>query len=429
MRSLRTEWIVALVAFAALAAIVALIFAVNPVPPTSLVMSTASSTGPDYAIGQQYQRLLEAEGFTLDLLEGQGSAMTVDRLISGEAQVGIVSTGIITDEQAESLRSLGSLYFEPIWIFYQADQDVQYITDLRGKRIGIGPVGSGTRLTALRLLAANGITNENSTLVEPAFPEMREQMLAGELDAVFWVVSPNSTSIREFLRTESIALLDITRTQAYRSLYPYLTTVIIGEGLIDLENNIPSQSITVLAGAANLVVRDDIHPNLVRLLSRVIEEVHSPAGTFESAGQFPSESYVELPLHPEAKRYLREGETFFENSFPFVFASILDRFIIVFIPLIPLLYPLVRGLPPVYNMAMRRRILRWYGILYEIDQKVDELTTEQIDAELARLQEITLNLNKSPRPPLGRMGDFYNLQLHIDLVTKRLQIRRSELAV
>ena len=124
---------------------------------------------------------------------------------------------------------------------------------------------------------------------------------------------------------------------------------------------------------------------------------------------------------------MREGEIFFESSLPFVLASILDRFIIVLIPLVPLLYPLIRGLPPVYNMAVRRRIVRWYRILHEIDQKADTLPADQIAHELERLDEITDTLAKSPPPPLARMSDYYNLQLHIDLVAKRLETRREEL--
>ncbi|NDJ61474.1 MAG: TAXI family TRAP transporter solute-binding subunit [Chloroflexi bacterium] len=410
------------------AALVVLIIAINPVPPIELTMSTGGSNDITTVFAQEYQDLLAEEGFTLNILEGVGSALTVERLISGEAQVGIVSTGIVEPEQAEVLNTLGSLYFEPIWVFYQADQEVRYMSDLLGKRIGVGAVGSGTRLTALRLLEANGITRDNSDIVESSFGDLRAGLESGELDAGFYVTSPDNEAVASFLRSDTVALLDVQRPDAYRSLYPYLTTVTVGQGLVDLQNNIPPEPITVLAGAANLVVRSDVHPNLVRLLSRTIAEVHSSAGMFEDTGQFPSAAFTDLTIHPEARRYLAEGDTFFEASFPFVFASILDRFIIVLIPLIPLLYPLIRGLPPVYNMVINRRITRWYGILYEIDQKADQLPADQIDVELKRLEDIMDALSKSPRPPLGRMGDFYNLQLHIDLVSKRLETRRQTLA-
>lgn len=427
MGMVRTEWLVVLVAMAVLAGVVALIVAVNPVPPTELTISTGSEGGVQYNLALDYQRLLEEEGFTLNILPGGGSAETVERLVSGEADIGFVSTGIVREEQAASLTTLGSLYLEPIWTFYRAEDDIRYLSDLRGKRVLIGPEGSGTQLTALRLLEANDVTAANSTFLDNPFQEMAGMLQAGEADALFFIVAPDTPMVQDLVRDETIGLINMERGAAYRSLYPYLTTVTISVGSLGLADNLPAEPRTLLAGAANLVAREDVHPNLVRLLSRVLTQVHSEAGVFSEVGEFPSASYTDLDLHPEAQRYLREGETFFEASFPFVVASILDRFIIVLIPLVPLLYPLIQGLPPVYNMAIRRRIVRWYRTLHEIDQKADQLPAHQIDDELKRLNEITDTLAKSPPPPLARMGDYYNLQLHIDLVAKRLEARRQEL--
>lgn len=427
MPQIRSERLVIIVAVIALAAVVGLILAVNPVPPTELTISTSGDTTPDYEFALQYQALLEEEGFTLNILPGSGTAMTAERLVSGEADIGIISSGVVTEEQAVELSSLGSLYFEPIWVFYRADQEVRFLSDLRGKRIAIGSVGSGTRLLALRLLEANDVTGDNSDLVEGVFADLADQLSAGEVDAMFFVVSPRAPAVNRLLRDDSIALLNIERADAYRSQYPYLTSVTIGQGSVDLAENIPAESATILAGAANMVVRSEVHPNLIRLLSQVLEEVHGSAGIFEEAGEFPSTSYVELDLHPEAQRYFREGQTFFESSFPFVLASILDRFIIVLIPLVPLLYPLIRGLPPVYNIALRRRIIRWYATLHEINAKIHTLTVEGVDVELARLEDLMGTLLSEPPPPLGFMGDFYNLQLHVELVTYRLEEHRHHL--
>lgn len=429
MRLPRTQILIVIASVLILAALVGFILAVNPVPPTELTMSTSAEGTPDHRLAVRYQALLEEEGFTLNILTGASAVETAERLVNGEADVGIISSGIITEEQAMSLSSLGSLFFDPIWIFYQADQDVSSVPDLRGKQVAIGPVGSGTSLTAMRLLTGNGVTEENSTLVTSEnFPSLLEKVRAGEVDASIWVAPPDSIVVNEFLRDESLALLSIERIQAYRAQFPYLSALPIGKGSIDLAENIPSEDHVVLAGAANMIVRNELHPNLVRLLSQVIDEVHSPVGIFEDAEQFPSSDFVEITLHEEAQRYLREGETFFESSFPFVLASILDRFIIVLIPLIPLLYPLIRGLPPVYNIAIRRRVTRWYSTLHEIDQKKNTLQANEIDAELAKLDELMQTLLAQPAPPLVWMGEFYNLQLHINLVAERIEERRTELA-
>lgn len=428
MRLLRTEWIVMLLSVAVLALIVGLLILVNPVPPQDFTWSTGPESDPTLLLAREYAEIVAADGFSIEIVTGEGAAQSLERIVAGEADVTIAQTGIATPEQAEVLQSLGSLYFQPIWIFHRADLEVNFLRDLRGRSIYVGTEGSGTRLLAERLLAANGVTADNSTLVVGGFTESREQLFSGEVDAAFYVTSPDAALVSELLSNENFTLFDVRRSDAYRATYPFLTVITIGEGMIDLIENVPAEPKTVLAVAANLIVRQDIHPNIVRLLMRTATDLHGSAGTFEDAGQFPSRSFVDLPMHPEALRYLNEGESFWEQNFPFLIAGFLDRFIVLLIPLIPLLYPVIRGVPPLYQFTIRRRIIRWYRTLHDIDLKSETLSAAQIDDALQELRTVTEELNASPRPPLGRMNEFYDVHLHIDLVKRRLYERRERLA-
>jgi len=400
---------------------------INPLPPRNFVITTGGVAGNYYAAGLEYQEFVDGEGLTLEVLNSAGSVENVQRLRDGEVDIAIVQGGILDSKTEEDLLSLGSLYYEPVWLFYNRESDITQINQLEGKRIGVGPEGSGIRPIALELLNVNGITDENATLVSEGMINMVNQMQEGDLDAVFLVTSPASVAVQTLANTEGIEIFDFVRADAYRSRFTYFNRITLGEGALDLVNNVPEQPKTLLAVTANLVVHKDINPNLARLMIFTADRVHSGPGIFEDAGEFPSNKYITAPLHEESRRFFKEGPSWFENNFPFMVASVFDRLVVILLPLLTLAYPLFRSALPLYRIGMNRRITRWYKIISEIDRNLPMMRLDDIERELKRVDDIENELREKTKLPESYMARFYNLREHIELVREHLLERKEEL--
>ena len=340
----------------------------------------------------------------------------------------MVQGGVKGDSSTEGLEALGSLFYEPVWVFHRKEQPIEYLFDLRGKRIAVGEEGSGTRPIAVKLLSDNKVTTDNATLLGLSSKEATSQLLAGKIDAAFFVMSPKASRITQLLKNPNIDLLSFKRNLAYSSRYSFLSSVTIGEGMVDLEKNIPSENKTLLAATASLVAREDLHPDLVHLLLTTLEKVHSQGGLLEQKGQFPSEEFVEFPMNPDASHYIVFGPSWLHNIFPFWIASTLDRLKILLIPLLVIMLPMLKGMFPLYAFGIRFKIFRWYSTLREIDGKIAELTDlATIDAETNRLKTLQHELLEQVSVPLSYMGEFYSLRLHIQLVLTRLREHREDI--
>ncbi|RKZ46834.1 MAG: C4-dicarboxylate ABC transporter substrate-binding protein [Candidatus Parabeggiatoa sp. nov. 3] len=400
---------------------------VEPPPPDEIRIGTGREGGGYHGFALEYQKLLADEKFQLDIQPTAGSIEVLQRLQSGDVSIGLVQGGTAKTVSTEGLQSLASLFYEPVWVFYRQALSFEYLFELRGKRIAVGEEGSGTRPVAVQLLEDNKVTPDNSTFVALSSKEAAQQLVAGEIDAAFFVMSPKSSTILKLLNNPSIELLSFKRHLAYSSRYSFLTSVQIGEGMINLEKNIPGQDKILLAATASLVARQDLHPDIVYLLLQTLVKVHKDGGLLEKKEQFPSTQFVEFPMNQNAAQYLEHGPSWLQSIFPFWIASALDRLKIMLIPLIAILLPLFKGAFPLYRWSIRFKIFRWYGILRDIDSEIDGLADlEAIKEEMQRMKSLQKELIEQVSVPLSYMGEFYGLRMHIQLVLKRLEEREQE---
>ena len=304
----------------------------GPLPPRRLVMSTGREDGAYYDFGKQYRRVLAGHGFTLDLVPGAGSIETLTRLMAGTADVGFVQGGTAHAVDTSGLTALGGVFDEPVWVFHRRAVRVTDLSDLKGRRVAVGEPASGTRLLALQLLNDTGVTAANSTLRELPSDAVEAALLGDAVDAAFVVASPRAPLVHRLLAAPDLTLMSERRHLAYRTRHAFLTSVPIGEGVIDMARNIPPEDKVLLAARASLVVRDGIHPDLVRMLLFAADQVHRTTNAMEQAGRFPSESFVDLPLNDQAVRYLRTGPSWLERTFPFWVAGLLDRLVLIALP-------------------------------------------------------------------------------------------------
>lgn len=398
---------------------------VEPAPPKHIVITTGSESGAYYQFANRYAAILAKNGITLEVKTSAGSLENLERLKNDEAQIGFVQGGVVPpkeDPDAEDdsgLLSLGSLFYEPVWVFYRGEKKLDRLTDLRGKRIAIGQEGSGVRQLAQQLLVANEIPL-GKNLVPVAGLKAAEELQQGRIDAAFIIAAESAPVVQVLLRSPGVRLMSFAQANAYQRRFPFLTRLTLPQGVADLVRDYPPEDIKVLAPTANLIIRDDLHPALQTLLLQALSDVHGKSGFFQDAGEFPSYMDQMLPLSPDAARYFKSGSPFLQRYLPFWLAVLIDRLIVLLVPIIALLIPLLKIAPAIYTWRVRSKIFRIYGELKFLEEDIKQHSDIERAGEY-RLRLDTLEDEASQlHVPLGFTDLVYTLREHVNLVRQAL---------
>lgn len=393
---------------------------VEPAPPYSLTLATASPEGAYHGYGKQYKTYLAERGIELNLITTSGSVENLQLLKNVDVDAAFIQGGVGTSEQFPQLRGLASLYLEPLWIFTHKESRFSSIADFAGKRLAVGKEGSGTRAIAMQLLNDNGLDETEIEIVPLSASQVVSEVVQGEIDVAFMVTQAQSPQVRKLLNTPELHLLNLQRAKTYSRLHSYLQHVTLWEGVVDLQNNLPESDVEMVAPSATLVVSDELHPALIDQLMQVMQAVHSEGSLLSDATDFPSPENLDFPLSKEAERYYKNGPPFLQKYLPFWAATLIDRLKVMLLPLVALIIPLVKLLPPVYTWRVRSRIYRWYKELHDLEIELTDSGSEQV---LAHLDQIEDEVRKV-EVPLSYNRELYSLRLHINML--RQQLKESE---
>ena len=399
------------------------IAALRPIPPRTVTMATGPEGGAYYEVGKLYRELLAHQGIELQLLPTAGSVENLARLRDprSNVQVSFLQSGTTRVKESPGLESLGTVFYEPLWFFYRTEYRAKGIQGLRGKKISIGPEGSGTRLIALKLLALNGIDQSFAQLLSLMPQQAGEKLLRNEIDAAFMLTSWDSPVVQRLIASKNVELASFPRTDAYIALYPFLNKLTVPAGVGDLAKNRPPTDVILFAPKASLVVRQDLHPAIQYLLLDAAEKIHSGPGIFQKAGQFPAAESIDLPLSDEARKFYKSGQPFLQRHLPFWLAVMVDRLLVLLIPLVGVIYPLVRFAPALYGMQMQRRIFRLYGELRFLERDLESYGAGQNIGDLSsRLDRLEEKANRL-RVPVFYSNLLYTLRMGISLVRERMK--------
>lgn len=400
---------------------------IHPAPPSTITISTGSENSSFWKIAEKYRTILARNGIKLKIVSSEGSLDNLKKLSDPHSgiDVGFVQGGVAGDASIDGLVSLGSISYVPVSVFYRGRERLDRLSELRGKRVAIGVPGSGSRVLALTLLKANEIELGGSTeLLDMGGDEAAQALTDGTIDAAFLMGdSASPPTMIKLLHTPGISLLDFSQAGAYARRFSYLNELRIPKGLFDLGKNIPSHDIRLIAPTAELIARDDLHPALSDMLIDAAKEVHSGANVLQRAGEFPAPLAHEFPISEDATRYYKSGKSFFYRSgLPFWLASLVDRTLVVLLPIILLLIPGFKLVPLLYGWRIKSRIYRWYGALITLERAVASHTEEEQAELLQRLDGIEAGVNRM-KMPLAFADQFYVLREHIGFVRARLLSR------
>ncbi|OHC63505.1 MAG: hypothetical protein A2045_03780 [Rhodocyclales bacterium GWA2_65_20] len=402
---------------------------IQPAPPDTIVIASGGEGGAYQRFVAAYKDVLARYGVRLIEKPSAGALENLNNLRDDKVALdaGFFQAGISRPTESDTLVSLGGLYYEPLWVFYREalakPVRLDRIAQLKGKRIAVGVAGSGTRHLAQEMLTANGIDGGNSELLEMGGPALAESFAANRIDAAFVVGPTQSATVWTLLYTPGVRFMSLTHADAYARQLPYLSKVVLPQGAIDLERNIPSRDMTLVASVATLLVREETHPALVDLLMQAAGEVHGAPGIFQKPGEFPKAMVVDFPLSQEAERFYKSGKPLLQRYLPFWAATLVDRMVVLLIPIFALLIPVLKVAPVLYSWRVRSRIYRRYGELKFLEAEVAANPERHTHAAWqARLDAIEEDVNRIPTP-LAYADMLYTLRSHIGLVRAALRKR------
>jgi TRAP-type uncharacterized transport system substrate-binding protein len=404
----------------------------EPTPPRRVVLATGVAQGAYAGFGERYAALLARHGITVALRPTQGSAENLALLTQedGGVDLAFVQGGTRQpptgeDAPATELVSLGSMFHEPVWLFYREASArrltrgapvLTRLSQLAGGSLNIGAPGSGVPPLLQALLAANRIEPGTIRLQQQATTPAVVDLLEGRLDALALASAPESQMVQMLLQTPGIRLFDFAQAEAYARRFAYMSPVKLPRGVVDLARDLPPADVQLIAPTATLVAREDLHPALVQLFVQAAQQVHGGAGWFQHKGEFPNAGSSEWPIAAEAQRVYTSGVPWLQRYLPFWVANLADRMWLALLGIVAVLIPLARVLPPVYEFRIRSRVFRWYAQL----RSVDEARGLRPQAELlAELDTIERHVGQIV-VPLSYADELYALRSHLDLVRRRL---------
>ncbi len=400
-------------------------------PPDTIVITSGPEGSIAYNNAEKYAKILARKGVKLKILPSEGSLENLKRLTDPRfhADIGFIQGGVNAGIKTyDKLVSLGSISYQPMLVFYRNAVPVDLLSELEGKRLAIGPEGSGTRTLALSLLAANGIEPGGTTILSDLEADAATKALLEEkVDAVFLMGDSASVqNIRTLLRTPGIHLMDFTQAEGYTRRIAYLNKLILPKGSIDFGKDIPPNDVHLIAPTVELIARSNLHPALSDLLIEAAQEVHGGSGLLKHKDEFPTPLSYEFSISDDASRYYKSGKSFLYRYLPFWMASLVNRFLVVFVPLMVLLIPAVKMVPAIYKWRISMGIYRWYRVMLAIEQDLlADVSGEKQQELLARLDRIQQAVN-GMKVPASFAEQFYVLRGHIDYVRARLKSRTVE---
>ena len=419
-----TTGIILLVVFVAMSVTCFLLMS----PPPNVITMTAGPKDSIFTMNaEKYAAVLKSKGVKLDILSSEGSLENLKRLSDPafRVDIGFVQGGVTNSVTTDKLVSLGSISYQPLLVFCRSDKPLTLMSELAGKRLAVGPEGSGTRALALTLLDANGIKPGGSTtLLDLEGKAASKALLEGSIDAAFLMGESASRDVmRTLLRTEGIHLLDFSQADAYTRRITYLNKLVLPRGSIELGKDLPPHDLNLIGPTVEIIARPSLHPALSDLLLEAAREVHGHATVLQRQGEFPAPLEHDFRISEDASRFYKSGKSLLYRWLPFWMASLVNRIIVVFVPMILVVIPGLRIIPKMYRWQVQRRIYRWYGELLVLERSLlARMEPGKRQELIQRLDQIEQAVNKM-KVPSSFADQFYGLRGHINFVRDRLADR------
>lgn len=419
---------VLLIAF--LLCLVGIVIYLDPFPDRHINIGTSYQNSDWYSFGEHASKYLTEKGLDGQVVVTNGAVDNVKRLIDPNDPVNAAFVyGIaLDDEQRKQIISLGSVSYEPIWVFYHKDKipDLIDLHELPRYRVGLGPLESGSYAISKKLFADYDIEIEGSdSFVPDAFLSTEQKFLNGDLDALVMVSTVQDPIVQKLLRTPKVALYNFRNSAAFEKKYNSYEAVKLPAGSIDIYPQIPDKDISLVATTTSVVVKKQMHPDLQLALLMAIKEMNRNSAHlfFAKRDEFPA--YVDplVPISPVASKFYDYGPPQVMRYLPFWIAGFVDRAWLMLLTLVAVFYPLSK-----LNLHIRKlRFVVHERPHYEELLKIDALLSSrklsieekaEISKRLDQINEHAINHGV----PIGEEVHYFDLLNSIYLLRRKLEV-------
>ena len=341
-----------------------------PAPPSTVTIATAFKGSTFVYYGKRYRDIFARSNVKLELRETNGAVENLSLLQDSKSGVDIafVNGGVSKGSPPPGLLSIGLMYNNAFWIFYRSTATLERLTQLKGKRIAVGPEGSGTRFSAEQVLGAAGITSATATFLPYGGTAAADALKDGKVDVAWVLGGTDAAVVKALLHIPDVRLMNIPMAEAFTRIFPGLVRLVLPQGVFDIEGNIPPNDVTLLATTNRLLIRDDLHPEIVQLLLRTVSEVHGKQDIFQRAGEFPTQTDPEYPMAASAVDYYKNGPSFLQRHLPLWLGVHLQRAIAVLVAAIAIGIPLFNLAPKLYRWFLDDHMRKLYRRLRTIEE-------------------------------------------------------------
>ena len=409
-------------AIGVLVATVLIIYFTIPKLPDTLKIAAGQPGSYFYETAEIYKKYLVKQGVKLEIIQTKGAAESLALLNDDKVDLALAHGGLTTKKESPDLVSLGSISYEPLWVFQRKNTKILTdISQLKGMKVATGEKGTGVEVITSKIFKAEGVNESNTTILHMGMKEAAERLIQGNIDAAVFMDPPENETIREFFSSSVINEVSLYDSEALRRRFRYLQVIKIPPSGIDLALEQPRSELLTIATTAYLATNKKLDAALQYLLLSIIDEVHHDPTLISDENEFPSDKDVDLPLSKDADIYYTKGKPFLQQYLPFQMASLFERLIKVLLPLLLLCAPIFAYAPAAYDWHFRQKLSKRYKSLVEIEEQLANNPSNKSVTEFeVMLSDVEKKLNDE-KIPNSFTNQVFILREHIELVQRKIQ--------
>lgn len=353
---------------------------IRPFPPRTVTIATGQPNSTYDDIADWYEAYFAQHGVRLVRKQSDGAVENVQTLAAGAVDVAFSQGGIPIPKDANVI-SLGSIQYEPLWLFYRGPEFLgpDPLDFLQKKRLSVGAEKSGTRAFVMDLIRQHQIDDDKAqNLVVMNAENSVKALLDGRIDGMFLLANTESKDLVPLIERSDIHLWNFSTARAIGSKIPYITAVTLPIGAISLTPIRPAREKALVATTTTILANKDLHPAIQYLFMMAGTDFYRHTHVyFPRPGGFPAFTETAIPRSAIAEKYLTDGPNLFQPMLPFWLASFIDRIWLILAALVAVAYPLIRMAPQ----------YRKFHFKYDLDDRYIELMRIESAAQDAKAPE------------------------------------------
>lgn len=394
--------------------LVSLIYIIRPIPPQKVRLATGQDNSTFQVIGERYRELFKREDIELELVPSAGAIQNHQLLLDGKVDAAFSQGGITISDPDKIVRSLGSISYQPLWLFYRGNEvptDLPLASFLATRRLSINVPGSGTRILSEEILKLHNIRTDHAQLKSLSTKQSIEAMRGGRIEGMFLVAGVESKNLQEIILLPDVHFYNFDLMQAYTKRLRYLSPVVLPKGAISFDPVNPPANVNLVSTTVTLLATDKLHPAIQQLFLEAgsIYDDHKQ-GIFGSEFSLPAYTDTSVEQSNVAKRFYKKGHPFLWGHAPFWIASLFDEIWFYLLALGAILIPIISFWPSYRKSYSELSIEECYSDLRRMEmQLLDPSNKDEVERLASEIKVLKERVWKM-WVPSGNRPAYYNLR-------------------